>query len=261
MDDDELHQALVNYGSKDFTFKTGKGTKFKDSDLKKELIKIVEAQDLLKKVPERYNKKAIEEIAICGCLDAKKINNMSDKVIEQICDLIGNRFNRRFPDFDGGWECNYKREEGFIFQRELRGVMDKFKIDHDLLNSQVIQNINENYASDNGVYAMFQETKPGKLVNGSEHDQEVYSPSQLLDIVISIGKKGLLLQRYKGLGEMNPEQLWETTMDPERRTLMQVTVESASMATETFQNLMGADVEARRTFIEKNAKFVVNLDV
>jgi DNA gyrase subunit B len=137
MDDDELHQALVNYGSKDFTFKTGKGTKFKDSDLKKELIKIVEAQDLLKKVPERYNKKAIEEIAICGCLDAKKINNMSDKVIEQICDLIGKRFNRRFPDFDRGRECNYKREEGFIFQRELRGVMDKFKIDHDLLNLSI----------------------------------------------------------------------------------------------------------------------------
>ncbi|MDA8753037.1 DNA topoisomerase (ATP-hydrolyzing) subunit B [Candidatus Marinimicrobia bacterium] len=74
-------------------------------------------------------------------------------------------------------------------------------------------------------------------------------------------KTKVSMQRYKGLGEMNPSQLWETTMDPETRTLLQVSVESAAEAAETFQNLMGSDVEARRTFIEKNAKFVVNLDV
>ncbi len=261
MDDDELYQALVNYGSKDITFQTGKGTKFKDSDLKRELLKIVEAQNLLKKVPKRYNKKAIEEIAICGCLDVKKINDMSLKVVKQICDLIGNRFNRRFPDFDGGWECNYKKEEGFVFQRELRGVVDQFVIDHDLLNSQVIQNINDNFASDNGVYAMFQETKPGKLSNGSEHDQEIYSPSQLLDIIISTGKKGLSLQRYKGLGEMNPDQLWETTLDPENRLLIQVKIEDEAKTKGIFENLMGENVQPRKDFIDAHASDVVNLDI
>ena len=86
------------------------------------------------------------------------------------------------------------------------------------------------------------------------------------DLIIERMKKDnkntkVSMQRYKGLGEMNPGQLWETTMDPETRTLLQVSVESAAEAAETFQNLMGSDVEARRTFIEKNAKFVVNLDV
>tara|TARA_B100001741_G_scaffold313604_1_gene320566 strand:- start:257 stop:2698 length:2442 start_codon:yes stop_codon:yes gene_type:complete len=261
MDDDELHQALVDYGSKDITFQTGKGTNFKDADLKEELLKIIEAQNLLKKIPERYNKKAIEEIAICGCLDLKKINEMSAKVVSQVCDLISNRFNRRFDDFDRGWECSFIAEQGFIFKRELRGVEDKFIIDHDLLNSQVIQNINDNFASDNGVYAMFQETRPGKLSNGSANHEEIYSPSQLLDIIINTGKKGLSLQRYKGLGEMNPDQLWETTLDPKNRSLIQVKIEDEAKTKGIFENLMGENVQPRKDFIDEHASNVVNLDI
>ena len=261
MDDDELHQALVDYGSKEITFQTGKGTKFKDADLKEELLKIIEAQNLLKKIPERYNKKAIEEIAICGCLDLKKINEMSAKVVSQVCDLISNRFNRRFDDFDRGWECSFIAEQGFIFKRELRGVEDKFIIDHDLLNSQVIQNINDNFASDNGVYAMFQETRPGKLSNGSANHEEIYSPSQLLDIIINTGKKGLSLQRYKGLGEMNPDQLWETTLDPKNRSLIQVKIEDEAKTKGIFENLMGENVQPRKDFIDEHASNVVNLDI
>ena len=98
-------------------------------------------------------------------------------------------------------------------------------------------------------------------MNGSEHDQEVYSPSQLLDIVISMGKKGLSLQRYKGLGEMNPEQLWETTLDPENRLLIQVKIEDEDETKRIFEKLMGENVQPRKDFIDENAASVVNLDI
>ena len=103
---------------------------------------------------------------------------------------------------------------------------------------------------------LYKITKGKSFVYASDEDEK----DKAIKDFSKSGSKGIDVQRYKGLGEMNPGQLWETTMDPETRTLMQVTVESAAEAAETFQNLMGSDVEARRTFIEKNAKFVANLD-
>ena len=87
------------------------------------------------------------------------------------------------------------------------------------------------------------------------------SPTQLLDTVFAIGRKGLSIQRYKGLGEMNAEQLWETTLDPEARSLLQVKVSHADQADEVFSTLMGDDVEPRRDFIVQHALEVVNLDI
>jgi DNA gyrase subunit B len=93
-----------------------------------------------------------------------------------------------------------------------------------------------------------------------DREQAIFAPTDLLDAVIREGEKGLALQRYKGLGEMNPEQLWETTLDPEARTLLQVRVDQVDEADEVFTKLMGDEVEPRREFIQTNALNVANLD-
>jgi DNA gyrase subunit B len=93
-----------------------------------------------------------------------------------------------------------------------------------------------------------------------DRTQMIYGPMGLLDAILTEGEKGLSLQRYKGLGEMNPDQLWETTLDPEARTLLQVKVDDVAEADDLFTKLMGDVVEPRREFIQQNALNVENLD-
>ena len=90
---------------------------------------------------------------------------------------------------------------------------------------------------------------------------DIYSPSQLLEIIYESGKKGLSLQRYKGLGEMNPDQLWETTLDPKNRSLIQVTIDDEESSKGVFEDLMGENVLPRKEFIESRADKVINLDI
>ena len=101
---------------------------------------------------------------------------------------------------------------------------------------------------------------PGELLVKNE-TTKVYSPSQLLGIILDIGKKGLTMQRYKGLGEMNPDQLWETTLDPQNRSLIQVKIDDEESSKGVFEDLMGENVLPRKEFIENRADKVVNLDI
>ncbi len=253
-DEDNLQKSLIKYGADDAVFKTALGNQLKQEQLVNTLTKILEVIDIYKKVPQRYDKKVLEQIAISGCLDVNKFLGSKEKTKEAV-NYISKRINISRPDYDRGWEGEYSIDEGFIFSRELRGLQDSIVIDNNLLESQFIKNLNSNYSD---LFEMFE--MPGELILKNE-TLKVYSPSQLFNTVQDLGKKGLSLQRYKGLGEMNPDQLWETTLDPKNRSLIQVKIDDEESTKGVFEDLMGENVLPRKEFIENRADKVVNLDI
>ncbi len=253
-DEDSLHKSLIKYGADDVVFKTDLGNSIKGEGLLNILNKISKVIEIYEKIPERYNKKVLEQIAIAGCLDTNKFSESSAKTKEAI-DYISKRVNISRPEYDRGWKGKYSKEQGFIFSRELRGLIDRIIIDNNLLESQLIQSLNSNYTD---IFQMFE--MPGELLI-KEQKLRVYSPSQLIGIIQDLGKKGLSMQRYKGLGEMNPDQLWETTLDPKNRSLIQVKIDDEESTKGVFEDLMGENVLPRKEFIENRADKVVNLDI
>ena len=253
-DENNLLRSLIKYGAEDVTFKTAQGSNLNEKNLVDILNKISEVIEIYNKVPDRYDKKVLEQIAIAGCLDINKFIESKEKTKEAI-NYISKRVNVSRPDYDRGWKGEYSKEKGFIFRRELRGLRDNIIIDNKLLKSQIIQNLNSSYAD---LYQLFE--MPGELLIKNE-TTKVYSPSQLLGIILDIGKKGLTMQRYKGLGEMNPDQLWETTLDPQNRSLIQVKIDDEESTKGVFEDLMGENVLPRKEFIESRADKVVNLDI
>jgi DNA gyrase subunit B len=139
--------------------------------------------------------------------------------------------------------------------RTLRGVTETYHLSRRLLATEEARRLDE-------MAGMLQEhfTRPADFKAGS-NEEKIYGPTGLVETIFGLGKKGSQISRYKGLGEMNPEQLWETTLDPNQRTLLQVRVEQEDDANDAFESLMGEDVEKRRQFIQENALRVANLDV
>ncbi|HTV89509.1 MAG TPA: DNA gyrase subunit B, partial [Stellaceae bacterium] len=197
----------------------------------------------------------VEQAAVAGAL-AAGIPADPNRAIAAAHDTA-ERLNRLVDGPDGRWQGMFDGRDGgrLVFSRSSQGVEERRLIDAALLRSSEARRLDGDAARLREIY-----DRPGRLV-ARDKEYRVPGPIALVDAVVELGRRGIEVNRYKGLGEMNPEQLWETTLDPEARSLLQVRVSHEDEAEETFSTLMGDLVEPRRDFIQSNALSVANLDV
>jgi DNA gyrase subunit B len=200
----------------------------------------------------RYTRFVVEQAAIGGLFDPKLLQ--SAEQADAKARAIADRLDVLSEETERGWSGMFGNE-GYVFRRQVRGVTEVHTLDRALIGSLEARRLNERLPHLQEIYAL-----PAKLKR-KDGETPVYGPRSLLDAVYESGRKGIFVQRYKGLGEMNPEQLWETTLDKEARTLLQVKLGDLGEADEIFSRLMGDIVEPRREFIQANALAVANLDV
>lgn len=253
-DDPALEDYLIAQTLEEMTLKLGDGTQIAGNDLVDLVENTRRVNRVLAHVPNRYNKEIIEELAVLGALteDILIRGNGADKVLAKVVD----RLNERAGIGEDNWSARLDDEgDGIVFAQEIRGIKDIYRIDAIFIASAEARKLNE-AASERA--ENFAETSS---ITRKEESLDIHLPSELLNCIIQYGRKGLSIQRYKGLGEMNPGQLWETTLDPDARSLLKVKVSHADTADEIFSKLMGDVVEPRREFIQDNALSVANLDV
>lgn len=252
-DDMQLDMYLIDSGLDEATLRDGDGVEHSGADLKDLVVTASKMKRLLASIPDRYPQVLIENMALSGALNADTINDK--KAALKVGDAVVERLNdQAVNDETAGWAVEVT-DDGYIFTQTIRGVEDEHIVDLALLKSGEARSL----ASTAAKVAKFY--KKAALFTKKEEEALVLCPSGLVDTVQSFGRRRLSIQRYKGLGEMNPDQLWETTLDPDARTFLQVKVAQADTADEIFSKLMGDVVEERRNFIQENALNVSNLDV
>jgi DNA gyrase subunit B len=195
----------------------------------------------------------VEQAAIAGALNPEIIPDR-DRA-RQAADYIARRLDLVAEPENRGWTGAAEDDGGLSFSRRLRGVTRRHVIDGPLIRSAESHRIDAMAVELQRIYA-----RHGKLKT-KDKESPVTGPLGLVEAVMDQGRKGVVVQRYKGLGEMNPEQLWQTTLDAQVRSLLQVKVSHADEAEEIFSTLMGDVVEPRREFIQTNALNVANLDI
>jgi DNA gyrase subunit B len=252
-DEKSLEDYLIGEGLEDTVLSTGEGALRAGGDLRDIVETARKITGILKGLHSRYPRFIVEQAAIAGALAPTLLKDA--KQAQSAAVYIAKRLDALADDTERGWHGEALAEGGLRFWRELRGVMESHLIDGPFIASADALKLDQYAEHLQEVYA-----KPARLKR-KDTTIVVHGPSDLLEAVMAAGRKGLTLQRYKGLGEMNPEQLWETTLDLETRTILQVKVGELDEASEIFSRLMGDEVEPRREFIQANALQVANLDV
>ncbi|MBN33588.1 MAG: DNA topoisomerase (ATP-hydrolyzing) subunit B [Rhodospirillaceae bacterium] len=252
-DEQAYENYLIQMGLEDCVFHHYDGSQIAGPDLLELVQQARRAAHLMLALTRRLPLLVAEQTAIAGALApellADTVNGpAAAQYIAQRLDVLSDENER-------GWSGDSDGEGGLVFQRTVRGVTETHRVDGSLVVSGEAMGLNAMVDDLQKTYA-----HPGKLVR-KDKEHEVLGPTGLVDTIMELGRRGASIQRYKGLGEMNPDQLWETTLDPEARTLLRVTIKDANEANNLFETLMGDVVEPRREFIQTNALKVTNLDV
>jgi DNA gyrase subunit B len=276
-DDAALDDYLEEAGLEGLILETPEGQR-SGNDLKALVDHARRMRTLMRYAPRKYDPALIEALAINGSLRPNLDRPAKETSIVHVAEWLN------AGDSEASWSGQVAAEGGYLLKRQWRGVTDAYIIEPSFLVSAEARKLDTLAKEQAAAYSKpstLRTLKKGAAAEqeptlgageGEEAAEEVAAdtkgkpvtvtrPSELLDAVLAAGRKGLSIQRYKGLGEMNAEQLWETTLDPANRSLLRVEVAQADVADEIFTRLMGDVVEPRREFIQDNALSVANLDV
>ncbi|MEZ5910894.1 MAG: DNA topoisomerase (ATP-hydrolyzing) subunit B [Paracoccaceae bacterium] len=245
-----LEDYLVEMGIDGAVLRLDSGEEIIGADL----ARVVEEARVVKRIlgafPNQYPQHILEQSAIAGALVPGRV----DADAQGVADHVSRRLDEVAVEYERGWQGRPTQDHGLRFSRNLRGVEEVRTLDGQILRSGEARRLATHTKPLQEVYGGI-----ARLVR-KDREQLIHGPTELLAAILAEGEKGLSLQRYKGLGEMNPDQLWETTLDPEARTLLQVKIDDLAEAEDIFTKLMGDVVEPRREFIQQNALSVENLD-
>ena len=252
-DQRELDGYLVDAGLKDAVLTIADGQQLAGPDLAEVTGQSVTASRMIEAVGRQVgNRDVVEQAAIAGLLNMSVLNNA------EAADYLAKRLEAIATVLEKGWQASIEdtaHGQAIVVQRRLRGITERHVIDQRIVSLAEAQHLDTMAA-----HLQLHYGKPAQFRFGAQ-SIEINGPTALAQTVFQTGRKGAQISRYKGLGEMNPSQLWETTLDPDQRILLQVTIDQEDDADNAFSTLMGEAVEERRNFIQENALRVANLDV